>query len=150
MITPQTSIEVLGHHFNEFKYMPAAGTRGGIMLGWHTDFMEASNLELRRFLLSMTIRPTWMSVLFLLTMVYNPSDDVDKPEFLSELLSIMPNSSVQWIVLGDFNLIYEAHDKNNLNLNRHSSDVPWTDVSFPNSPCKITNIPGVMSVPNQR
>jgi hypothetical protein len=94
MITPQTATEVLGHRFNEFKYMPAVGTRGGIMLGWHTDFMEASNLELRRFSLSMTIRPTWMSVLFLLTVVYDPSDDMDKPEFLSELLSIMPNCSV--------------------------------------------------------
>jgi hypothetical protein len=85
--------------------------------GWHTDVMEASNLELSHFWLSMTIRPTWMTVPFLLTVFYGPSDDVDKPEFLSELLSIMPSNSVQWIVLGDFNLIYEARDKNNLNLN---------------------------------
>jgi hypothetical protein len=79
--------------------------------------MEASNLELSHFWLSMTIRPTWMTVPFLLTVFYGPSDDVDKPEFLSELLSIMSSNSVQWIVLEDFNLIYETRDKNNLNLN---------------------------------
>jgi exonuclease III len=55
MITLQTANEVLGYSFNDFKYLPATGTRGGIMLGWHTDFMEASNLELRCFSLSMTI-----------------------------------------------------------------------------------------------
>jgi hypothetical protein len=59
-----------------------------------------------------------MIVPFLLTVVYGPSEYADKPEFLSELLSITPSNSMQWLVLGDFNLIYEAHDKNNLNLNR--------------------------------
>jgi hypothetical protein len=55
-ITPQTAAEVLGHRFNDFKYLPAVGTRGGIMLRWHTDFIDASCLELRRFSLSMTRR----------------------------------------------------------------------------------------------
>jgi hypothetical protein len=100
--------EVLGHHFNEFKYLLAMGTRGGIMLGRHTDFIDATSLVLRHFSLSMTLRPTWMAAPFLLIVVYGPSEDADKPEFLNELLSITPSNPTQWLVLEDFNLIYEA------------------------------------------
>jgi hypothetical protein len=45
-------------------------------------------------------------------------EDVDKQSFLAELASIKPSILTLWIVMGDFNLIYEARDKNNLNLNR--------------------------------
>jgi endonuclease/exonuclease/phosphatase family metal-dependent hydrolase len=38
--------------------------------------------------------------------------------FLEELVSLRPQPAAPWLVLGDFNLIYEASDKNNLNLNR--------------------------------
>jgi hypothetical protein len=52
---------------------------------------------------------------FLLSVVYGPSDD--KPLFLDELALLKPPAANPWIVLGDCNLIYEARDKNNLNLN---------------------------------
>jgi hypothetical protein len=89
------------------------------MLGWHSDFIVATNLTIRRYSLSMIIRPTWEISPFLLTVVYGPSEDSKKKtEFLEELASLTPSSQMQWIVLGDFNLIYEVRDKNNLNLNR--------------------------------
>jgi hypothetical protein len=50
--------------------------------------------------------------------VYGPTEDVDKVDFLNELSSVAPVSQMQWIVLGDFNMIYEARDKSNLNLSR--------------------------------
>jgi hypothetical protein len=87
------------------------------MLGWHSDFMIISGL-LKRFSLSMMVRPAWEVSPFLLTVVYGPTDDVDKVELLTELLSVASVSQMQWVVLGDFNMIYEARDKSNLNLNR--------------------------------
>jgi hypothetical protein len=36
-ITPQLAIEVLGNRFNYFSSLPSSGTRGGIMLGFHTS-----------------------------------------------------------------------------------------------------------------
>jgi hypothetical protein len=50
----------------------------------------------------MIVWPTWEVSPFLLTVVYGPSEDAAKAEFLDELLSISPNSQVQWVVLGDF------------------------------------------------
>jgi hypothetical protein len=53
----------------------------------------------------------------MLTIVYGLVDDADRPVFLAELASIKPSGSTPWIVIGDFNLIYEARDKINLNMN---------------------------------
>jgi hypothetical protein len=49
--------------------------------------------------------------------VYGPSDDSNKPLFLDELALLKPPVANPWIVLGYCNLIYEARDKNNLNVN---------------------------------
>jgi hypothetical protein len=55
---------------------------------------------------------------FQLTVLYGPSDDAEKSSFLEEFAAHRPPTSIPWLVLGEFNLIYEAKDKNNLNLNR--------------------------------
>jgi exonuclease III len=93
LITLQLATETLGQRFNDYKYLRANGTRGGILLGWHSDFIEASNLLLKQFSLSMmTVWPTWEVSPFLLTMVYSPTEDVKNSEFLDELLSVSPRS----------------------------------------------------------
>lgn len=68
--------------------------------------------------LTATVTVRLMNASFLLTVVYGPSEDPDKGLFLQELRSLKPVTSQPWLCLGDFNLIYEARDKNNLNLNR--------------------------------
>jgi len=45
---------------------------------------------------------------------------VDKVEFLAELRSVRAMISHPWMIAGDFNLILDAADKNNLNLNRRN------------------------------
>jgi hypothetical protein len=66
----------------------------------------------------MQIKLRWLHSSFLLTTVYGPTDDNDKARFMEELTNIKPAASIPWLVLGDYNLIYEARDKNNLTLNR--------------------------------
>jgi hypothetical protein len=43
----------------------------------------------------------------------------DKLLFLQELKDLADPDLDEWLVLGDFNLIYQAQDKNNTNLNQH-------------------------------
>ncbi|WVZ63805.1 hypothetical protein U9M48_013410 [Paspalum notatum var. saurae] len=50
--------------------------------------------------------------------VYGPQEDEDKLVFLQELRDIRASCSGPWAVAGDFNLIYQAADKNNNNFNR--------------------------------
>jgi hypothetical protein len=50
------------------------------------------------------------------TGVYGPQSDVLKLQFLQELCLVRQGCADPWVVGGDFNLIYQAEDKNNSNL----------------------------------
>ena len=52
------------------------------------------------------------------TGVYGPQADDEKVLFLQELRNIRALCNGPWLVAGDFNLIYQAADKNNTNLDR--------------------------------
>jgi len=54
-----------------------------------------------------------------LTGVYGPQEDHDKLGFLEEIKGLRHIVKVEWLVIGDFNLIYKAEDKSNDKLNRH-------------------------------
>uniref|UniRef100_A0A453K837 Endonuclease/exonuclease/phosphatase domain-containing protein n=2 Tax=Aegilops tauschii subsp. strangulata TaxID=200361 RepID=A0A453K837_AEGTS len=71
-----------------------------------------------QFSLTATVKSLTEDKEFYLMSVYGPTDDNLKEAFLDELRSVAPVFSRPWLTLGDFNLIYEARDKNNLNLNR--------------------------------
>jgi hypothetical protein len=51
-------------------------------------------------------------------LVYGPAKDEDKTAFLVELHELAQVCLDPWLVCGDFNMIYRAHDKNNDRLNR--------------------------------
>lgn len=55
---------------------------------------------------------------FWLTTVYGPVDDARTNDFLAELAHAVPPHGEPWLINDDFNIIYEARDKNNLNLNK--------------------------------
>jgi hypothetical protein len=50
--------------------------------------------------------------------VYAPQEDNANLEFLNEIQQIRPITSERWILIGDFNMIMQAQDKSNNNLNR--------------------------------
>ena len=52
------------------------------------------------------------------TGVYGPQGDEEKIAFMQELRDVRALCSGSWLVAGDFNLIYQAPDKNNANLDR--------------------------------
>lgn len=52
------------------------------------------------------------------TGVYGPQEDENKIQFLQELKDIRALCSGPWVLTGDFNMIYQAADKNNSNMNR--------------------------------
>jgi exonuclease III len=54
-----------------------------------------------------------------ITGVYGPRSVAEKHNFLQELKNLASQRWEKWLVLGDFNLIYQTSDKNNRNLNRH-------------------------------
>ena len=55
---------------------------------------------------------------FWLTSVYGHVDATCHDAFLPEIAASAPPPSEPWLINGDFNMIYESRDKNNLNINR--------------------------------
>lgn len=52
------------------------------------------------------------------TVVYGPQEDQAKLNFLGELRWLQHTVTDNWLIIGDFNMILEARDKSNSNLNR--------------------------------
>ena len=55
---------------------------------------------------------------FYISVVYGPNDESLKDPFLTELSVVYALLPGPWLIIGDFNMISSAADKNNANLNQ--------------------------------
>jgi exonuclease III len=117
VITDYDILQVLGLGF-EYFYLPASQTRGGILVAWHSSSWVVSNTSSRRFSVSLCVRAATGGPKWWMSIVYEPTAEVDKPAFLEELHSLRQVRNGPWVLCGDFNMIYRAHDKNNDRLDR--------------------------------
>jgi hypothetical protein len=58
----------------------------------------------------------------MVTNVYAPTDHDQKLPFLQEIQTIQPPSNTPWILLGDFNLMWNSTDKNNPSFRQDEAD----------------------------
>jgi hypothetical protein len=107
---------MLGVSF-DYAFLPTDGTRGGILVAWRSATWCASQVHLSpnaltlRLLLLLNASTWWIAI------VYGPPNEQDKVAFLDELGRIRSHQIGPWLLCGDFNLIYQASDKNNHRLN---------------------------------
>ena len=110
-------LEICGAGFDYF-FKPATNTCGGILLAWRTDAWSVSNPIIRSHSLTAKVTLLQNGGSWWLTCVYGPQGNHEKLLFLDELSEIRATCQDTWLVWGDFNLIYQAADKNNTRLNR--------------------------------
>ena len=106
-----------GYRLNNFSYKPAQGTKGGIILLWDENSALLSDVQIGSFSISATVKIRDSGSTFRLMSVYSPAQRRLKLAFLQHIRAIKPSPGINWLLLGDFNLIYRARDKNNRNLN---------------------------------
>ena len=109
--------ETLGSSFSKFFFLPADGTRGGILLAWRPNMIALSDPcrgehHITALASSLDGAHHWW-----LTGVYGPQGDDDKIAFLGDLSEVRSLRAGPWILGGDFNMISGAADKNNSRLN---------------------------------
>jgi hypothetical protein len=104
--------------FDGYVYVPAEDTRGGILLAWDTSVLEVDRVSLDPHAITVEVIPRdnnrWW-----LTTVYGPQSNEDKIEFMRELAERRSLCPGPWMILGDFNMILHAEDKNNDRLDRN-------------------------------
>jgi exonuclease III len=105
------------YKLNRSAFKPPVGTRGGILLLWNDLEVDVSHVTIGRYSISATLTLCSCLTSFLITGVYGPSRRAEKASFLNHLRNLNPDNAKKWLLLGDFNLIYRARDKNNRNLN---------------------------------
>ncbi|XP_073363023.1 uncharacterized protein [Aegilops tauschii subsp. strangulata] len=98
--------------------LPAIGTRGGAVILWNKNVVCVDTHAIGCYSITAKVSKTQGDDSFWLTTVYGPTDDTRKEDFLAEMVRAAPPMGEPWMINGDFNVIYEARDKNNLNLNR--------------------------------
>jgi hypothetical protein len=82
------------------------------------NYFALSDVHLTTNAITATISMRADDTKWQITVVYGPQGDDAKLQFLQELKNIPRPDHGRWLILGDFNLIYQAEDKNNTNLNR--------------------------------
>lgn len=119
VIDRQLVCETLGDRYaDNYVVLPAAGTRGGILLAVDRDHYSITLRELGIYTVTARIATCNGLVEWFLTAVYGPQDDQAKLQFLGELRWLKHSVSDKWLIIGDFNMILNATDKSNTNLNR--------------------------------
>lgn len=103
---------------NNYCYLPAEGTRGGILLAANDSCLTLSNSWATINTITATVTDARNNYQWTVTGVYGPQGDLEKKRFIRELRHLKQQVTPQWLLLGDFNLIYKDQDKNRGRLNR--------------------------------
>jgi len=101
--------------------VPAIGTRGGILTAWNSNSFSQQNF-ISRYSLSVTLSSTSSNKTFTLTNIYAPADHSFTDAFLHEMRDLATNIHGAWLLVGDFNLLRCASDKNNHHFNSSLAD----------------------------
>ena len=81
--------EVLGARFsNQFAFLPAQETRGGILFAVDDDFYSITSVQLHAHSLTARVQTKQCLSHWWITVVYGPQSVQDKVQFLAELRTI--------------------------------------------------------------
>lgn len=119
----------LGNKFEEFFYLPAIGTRGGILLACDATVVALSHPHYTSNTLSALVKPCegqeWW-----ITGVYGPQLDAEKIEFMQEIVDVRELQAGPWMIVGNFNLLVNQEDKSNTSINRRMMARFWAKLNL--------------------
>ena len=101
-----------------YAYLPAQGTRGCVIVVCSHDLNTLQSVVARQYSISVIITSRADNSQWSITGVYEPQEDHEKIQFISDMRSLQQQMLPSWVILGDFNLIYRACNKNTDRVNR--------------------------------
>ena len=96
----------------EFLEVKVEDTAGGILTLWNPKKINVIDAEASRNYLSVVIQPVGVAETFLVTNFYGPQRIDDKLRLLESLIDLRKKqTSIPWIMGGDFNMIKSLSEK---------------------------------------
>lgn len=119
VVTDSVINDALGHDYtSNYLFLPAVGTRGGIIVASRSPRLKLLSPYITTNTITVTVEDEYRHSQWNFTGVYGPQEDLEKRLFLRELRQLRHRMLSKWVILGDFNLIYQDEDKNNGRLDR--------------------------------
>jgi hypothetical protein len=97
--------------------LPSVGASGGILIVASEQFFKVQQTHQTLNTVFASITMLAENKVWSITRVYEPQAESDKTLFLQEIKDLRQHVLPAWLLLGDFNLIYRAQDKNNSRIN---------------------------------
>lgn len=111
--------ETLGNQFvSNYTFLPARDSKGGILIAATESHFSIISAFKTTNTLTTVIQMLDDGEEWSMTGVYGPQRKRRKLQFIEELKNLKSKVTEKWLLLGDFNLIYKAADKNNNRLDR--------------------------------
>lgn len=110
-------LSMFGVDLDQHVALPANGTQGGVLIAWKGVVCTALTTRIDSYSAFVLFR-NGDGVTWWLTSIYGPQPDDQKILFLDELHILRQACAGPWLIVGVFNLIYRAADKNNTNVDR--------------------------------
>lgn len=121
--TDRELLEIAGSRNFSWKWAPAKGRSGGILMGLNQDSLELEDFDIKDFCVVMSIRDRRSNFRWVMVTVYGPVDHGLSREFLEELGTVCSQSLLPIILGRDFNLIREEDDKNSETVSFQLMDI---------------------------
>ena len=137
--------------FDSFECLPSVGASGGILVVWKSSAFTGHMVFSNNFAISIEFTSRLSNELWLLTVVYAPCTPGGKRAFLEWFREIEMPPDLDWLIVGEFNLIRRPSDRNRegaatnemflfneainklglIELPLHGRHFTWTNKQFP-------------------
>lgn len=98
--------------FDKYVYLPSVGASGGSLVAWESNFFQGNLVFQNSYALSVEFFSMHDNAHWVLTNIYAPCTHAGKREFIQWFKNIHMPDSVDWIIVGDFNLCRSPDDRN--------------------------------------
>lgn len=93
--------------FDDFCYLPSVGASGGILVVWKSSIFIGTEIFQNNFAISVEFSSRLNNDTWVLTSVYGPCDTEGREIFMNWFGNIQVPDDMDWLIVGDFNLIRE-------------------------------------------
>ena len=98
--------------FDAFDFLPSVGASGGILVTWKSRMFLGSKIFSNEFGLSIQFCSLVNNAIWVLTGLYGPYTTDGKTQFMEWIKNVEMPENVDWLLMGDFNLIRSLDDRN--------------------------------------